>query len=260
MTEEAKLFPIAEEFSSIQGEGCYTGTPMRFIRLAGCSVGVYEDKKTTEEVLKKYDNASDFRVIYPRDDASYPANSDIARHSVCTSIFGESFICDTNYRGKYKATITALFDNIKEEHVCLTGGEPFNHDVGAFIKACLERGKMLHIETSGTVNIQKYVDAPMANFWITCSPKKGFIRANIPLISEWKFVVGPEFHPKWIEEFFNYEGGRAAWDHPAKPVFLQPVQFIERNDRRSIERVLHILNDHPGWRLSAQLHKFLELR
>lgn len=34
-----KPYPVAEMFHGIQGEGLYTGTPMTFIRLVGCSVG-----------------------------------------------------------------------------------------------------------------------------------------------------------------------------------------------------------------------------
>jgi 7-carboxy-7-deazaguanine synthase len=34
-----RLYPIAETFYSVQGEGYWTGTPAFFIRLAGCSVG-----------------------------------------------------------------------------------------------------------------------------------------------------------------------------------------------------------------------------
>lgn len=34
-----KKYPITEIYYSIQGEGYYTGLPMLFIRLAGCSIG-----------------------------------------------------------------------------------------------------------------------------------------------------------------------------------------------------------------------------
>lgn len=244
------LYPIAEEFRSIQGEGCYTGTPMKFIRLAGCSVGVFESKKKVLEVLKQ---PADLRIIYPHE-------GEIAKHSVCTSVFGEQFICDTNYRATEKKTASDLL-NCREEHVCLTGGEPFIHDLTEFFEMAFERKKMLHIETSGTYDMRAaLLDRPPSTFWVTCSPKKRFVRANIPLVNEWKFVVGSDFNPSWIEEFFSYEGGRAAWSHPVRPVFLQPIQPINYPDLKAITRVLSILNDHPGWRLSAQLHKFLELR
>lgn len=249
---EPRTYPIAEEFSSIQGEGCFAGTPMRFIRLAGCSVGVYESLKETKQAISEH--SPDLRLIYPR-------NGDLPKHAVCESTFGEKFICDTNYKMAWRKTVVELLEGVKEEHICLTGGEPFNHQLGELLDASLEAKKMVHIETSGTIDIRPTLtDRPAASYWITCSPKKGFFRQNVPLVSEWKFVVGANFQPRWIEEFFNYSGGRAAWSHPVRPVFLQPVNFIERPDMRSINRVLQILNDHPGWRLSAQLHKFLELR
>ena len=36
--EESKKYPIVEIFKSIQGEGFWVGTPMVFIRLAGCNL------------------------------------------------------------------------------------------------------------------------------------------------------------------------------------------------------------------------------
>lgn len=38
MTSEVK-YPVMETFTSVQGEGVYTGVPSFFIRLAGCDVG-----------------------------------------------------------------------------------------------------------------------------------------------------------------------------------------------------------------------------
>ncbi len=32
-------YPLAERFKAPQGEGLFTGTPMAFVRLVGCSVG-----------------------------------------------------------------------------------------------------------------------------------------------------------------------------------------------------------------------------
>jgi len=39
LLEKGRLLPIAEEFSSIQGEGFHTGKASYFIRLGGCDVG-----------------------------------------------------------------------------------------------------------------------------------------------------------------------------------------------------------------------------
>ena len=39
LLEKGRLLPIAEEFSSIQGEGFHTGKAAYFIRLGGCDVG-----------------------------------------------------------------------------------------------------------------------------------------------------------------------------------------------------------------------------
>jgi 7-carboxy-7-deazaguanine synthase len=38
---EGKLLPLMEEFYTIQGEGCHTGTAAYFIRIGGCDVGCH---------------------------------------------------------------------------------------------------------------------------------------------------------------------------------------------------------------------------
>lgn len=230
------IYPIAEEFSSLQGEGCYTGTPMRFIRLAACNVG-------------KYDSPHDY--------------------ATCTTIFGEKFLCDTNYKMKYRKStefVLQLDDGspVREEHICLTGGEPFLHDLGPIYDACMQADKRLHIETSGTKTFKRLFSSGhfIPNLWITCSPKEGFLDENFRFVSEWKFVLGNnslfdlEQSAARVENFFR---GRIGIKNDI-PIFIQPVNTIENIDLNNMERVVKLLHLHPNWRLSAQLHKFLRLR
>lgn len=247
--------PLVEEFSSIQGEGVFTGVPMRFIRLGGCNVGVYEDRATTFSIKNELDTPLKI----------YSDSMKLSRHSVCTTVFGERFLCDTNYRTQYRKSLDQLFLGMhapKEEHICLTGGEPFLHPIGDVYGWTHRLGKMLHIETSGTKDIWKGLgrDLTPGSAWITCSPKLGFDRRNINIIDEWKFVVGPGFDPKMIHDFFDYAGGKAAWDHPVRPVYLQPINAVDLPDPEAVAAVYAIIEKNPGWRLSVQLHKYLRLR
>lgn len=254
---ERAIYPIAEEFDSLQGEGVYTGTPMRFIRLAGCNVGRYDTRERSMELLR---TPADFPILYPLAPAD-PVLPPIARHSVCTSVFGESFICDTNYRRAYNKTALELLNDTTQKHICITGGEPFLHDLRPLLTLALDANIHVHVETSGTHHIAEKLHEliSVGNVWITCSPKAGFLRANMHLINEWKFVVTDGVSAEVIQNFFNYPQGRSP-RLDSRAVYLQPVNAINDIDQSSLRRVLDILREHPEWRLSAQLHKYLGLR
>src|SRR5579864_2811065 len=74
------IYPVAEIFQSIQGEGRWQGTPMTFIRLAGCTVG----KPYSAEARKTLG-----LPIYVEK---------------CCDVFGTGFPCDTDYRVKQRLT------------------------------------------------------------------------------------------------------------------------------------------------------------
>lgn len=88
--------PIAEIFTSPQGEGLYTGQLMTFIRTVGCSVG-----KGTCHACD-----TNFEEIYPwkggREISSLDELEDVGL--------------------------------IRSHHICFTGGEPLNHDLTPFMK------------------------------------------------------------------------------------------------------------------------------
>src|SRR5271155_1867576 len=111
MTE--KLYPIAEIFTSPQGEGQYCGTMMTFIRLAGCSVGKPFPKD-------RYYREQDPLPIYTE---------------MCTLYDGRTFECDTDYRVKERLEVSQILDRIPAEvdHVCISGGEPFIHNLNPLV-------------------------------------------------------------------------------------------------------------------------------
>src|SRR5512146_688808 len=94
------FYPVAEIFHSIQGEGVFTGTPMLFVRLAGCNVGVAS-----------------------------------SQGSVCRTFTGAEFPCDTDYKMTKRASEQEIIQECHEEHICITGGEPFIHDLSDLIHA-----------------------------------------------------------------------------------------------------------------------------
>lgn len=239
----APVFPIAEMFYSLQGEGQWAGTPMYFIRLAGCNVGKYPHAQT-EVGLRP----SPFQLLKPE-------------HSTCTSFTGDTFICDTDYRVKERLTAGQIYRRFLDEapgcsHVVFTGGEPMMHKE---LVTLLEEFDSVntHLETSGTHDLEEIYEYLS---WITCSPKAGFLPDNHAYINEYKFLVtGPEVEEKikalLPEDDFNepitylqpVEGYAVAGDHSyaVQPQVKLAVEMTLRN---------------PTWRLSLQAHKIWGVR
>ena len=239
-----KTYPVAELFNSIQGEGVWTGTQMFFVRLAGCNVGVYENPtvepgQTIADLPPScIERPEQLRVIY-------------TKHSVCTTVLVDRFLCDTDYHKWKDMTVEAIFDQCRCDHVCISGGEPFLHDLTNLIDWCRAARKSVHIETSGTLPIK---EEGLSGVWITCSPKMGFLPSNAMMVDEWKFVVDSRSRPgDMIDNFLKKVGYNA-------PVYIQPINGVNALDRMALETALEILRRHPNWRLSAQLHKFLGVR
>lgn len=231
-------YPIAEVFHSLQGEGVWTGTPMCFIRFAGCNVGKYQ--RTFSETDAPFMSNRDFPLF--RD----------MRHALCRTVDGQHFLCDTDYHRTLQYSAEALGMEVYEEHVCLTGGEPFLHDLKPLVDFLHSTGTQVHIETSGTIAFPEWASHYDDNFvWISCSPKDKFLEENWIRPDEWKFLVGPDLDVAEILIFLQDD---------TRPVFLQPMGGVHDIDNSTTQKVLEILKEHPEWRMSAQLHKYLRVR
>lgn len=215
-------YPIAETFTSVQGEGVYTGALMHFIRLAGCNVGRYVQ-----------------------------IGSQDSRYAECETVVGQKFCCDTDYHKSYDVTARELIERAGNvEHICITGGEPFLHDLLPLVEEAAFR--MVHIETSGTRPIPS--DPPL-DAWITCSPKAGFLRENAACVNEWKFLVA---EPDDIEKIMHFIATHDVGDE--QEIFLQAINDIDKANPKAVDMVLACLERCPDFRLSAQLHKYLSVR
>lgn len=233
----APIYPIAETFDSLQGEGGHAGVRMHFIRLAGCNVGVY----TAPEVLL----ATNVPLAMLRE--SQP------NHSICTSALGTNFLCDTNYRATARKTSKELVDEVQAHHICITGGEPLLYDLMPIIELASSRGLAIHIETSGTLPIPQRVHA-YSN--VVCSPKKGFLPENRPYICEFKFVVDTTIPPEETVKRIDDVVGEAQ-----VPVYLQGINSTDALDLESSRYAIDIITRlRPLWRLTFQSHKLFNLR
>lgn len=243
-------YNIAEDFISPQGEGTHTDRLMYFFRFAGCNVGV---PFTTDRM----------REALPADLALAVINN--PGHTVCTSVTGQMFLCDTNYKATMKVRLSNFFARMKSHayhaqvrDVCLTGGEPFMFDLQLLVDALHKERYRIHIETSGTKPIPAGIREKVTH--ICCSPKLGYLPENGPYIDAFKFVVDPA-HDRYDRLVFAQTCDMITRTNPKAEVYIQPVNDVaEVNLLSLLEITNYLLPARPEWRLSLQLHKMLRVR
>lgn len=231
-------YPIAERFHSIQGEGEYAGFPMHFVRLAGCNVGKPQAAQSPGLL-----------PLYPK-------------HTICTNVFGESFLCDTDYAKTESITVTEILADTHERHMCITGGEPLLYDLQPIIDCAADAEVDVHIETSGTKPISQAL-FERGNVWITCSPKEGFIVDHIVngMLDELKFTVSATATVGGvIEKVEAILQAAKGSTYPLPTIWLQPINGVHELYRDSALKAMEVLEQRPTWRLCVQVHKAIGVR
>lgn len=232
MSEEMVL-PIAETFHSLQGEGQWVGTPMFFLRLAGCNVG---------RPFKTLKLAGPFPLL--------PSGREAV---ACTSWDGRSFPCDTDYNLAFKNTPEEILARVWEKHICVTGGEPLLHvkAIQELVRLANIKGIQIHVETSGTITPHSTgYKLILPGCWLTCAPKINAQAIMIRRSDELKLLVDEEFDP--------YQLTPEMVQHPN--VFLCPINDINDIITTNLELCMKWVKSFPDWRISFQAHKLLHLR
>jgi organic radical activating enzyme len=127
----------------------------------------------------------------------------------------------------------------------ITGGEPLMHPLDDLTAALKEKGFQTNIETSGAHPLSGNWD------WICLSPKK--FKAPLPevvkLANELKVVIFNKSDFEWAEQF-------AAQVNGSCKLYLQPEW-----DKASLVTPLIIdyIKLHPKWRISLQVHKYINV-
>jgi len=194
--KQSRAYPVNEIFSSIQGEGFWTGLPVTFIRFAGCNL------------------ACDF--------------------------------CDTDYSLKETLTVDEILkrlENYPARVVILTGGEPLIHPLIPLLKRLRSSHFSIHLETNGTFPVPEgFFD------WVAVSPK-----TDDPIVrkcNELRVLLKKGEIPR---DF----GIRA--DHYFVSPVNPPLNNLQKIDRENFRYCLDYVLRHPNWRLSVQLHKYLDI-
>lgn len=176
---------------------------------------------------------------------------------MCTLYDGRTFACDTDYRVHTRLTVREIMNQVPPEmdHICITGGEPFIHDLVPLVQAIERHGAVAHVETSGSKPMAKAfpVDPDGSpslwseDVWITVSPKLGILTEMVKRANEIKLLVDENFSVDRVpQEIIN---------HPL--VYIQPVNGEWTVDGKNLKRVMELQKLFPKWRVSVQLHKVL---
>lgn len=127
----------------------------------------------------------------------------------------------------------------------ITGGEPLLHQLDMLTTALHTAGFETNMETSGSSPLTGHWD------WICLSPKK--FKAPLPEViekaNELKVVIFNKHDFKWAEE---YAAKVTANCH----LYLQP-EWEKANEMTPL--ILDYIKENPKWRLSLQVHKYLNI-
>jgi organic radical activating enzyme len=142
------------------------------------------------------------------------------------------------------------------QHICLTGGEPLDHDLEPLIVQGAAH-HIFHVETSGTRALpwSRALSLADASVWITVSPKPGWLEEVVEAAHEVKVIVpGLGSGAGWptLEDALRWA--------KTKRVFLQPRNTKFDVDRMNLTYILDLLREYPQLHLSVQLHKVLRVQ
>jgi len=220
-------YKVNELFQTIQGEGVYTGVPAIFVRLQGCDVGcAWCDTKHTWEIdpAKK----SDLILLTDKSNESDRWADSSAKE-----------IVDEIKRLGYSANL-----------IVLTGGEPCMYDLRELTQVLHEFGFEIQLETSGTYPV--LVDAQT---WVTLSPKvnmrgkKEVLKEALERANEIKHPVGTEKDIEQLDALLAQL--KSVKD---KTICLQPISQKAKATALCMQTCIE-----RNWRLSVQMHKYLQI-
>src|SRR3990170_3838535 len=118
MTDTSRL-AVNELFYSLQGEGDYAGTPMVFIRFAGCNLAC--------EWCDQPDTI----------------------HEGFVDRLGQRW--SLMFKRRSVQDVVLEVQKYPTSYVCLTGGEPMAHKLGELIGELHKLKKTVHMESNGTL-------------------------------------------------------------------------------------------------------------
>ncbi len=216
-------------WTTMQGEGPFSGMRATFVRLAGCN------------------------LMCPACDTDYtsiriPYHTESLAEAI-RGVAGE-FVGESGVDGF--------------PLVVFTGGEPFRQKIAPLVRLLIADGFLVQIETNGT----QFQPLPFqeGNLTIVCSPKTSHVNPDIARQADcWKYVLdhrsvdekdglplsalGMRGRPYRPDQFF-----------PVNRIYLQPMDSQDEvTNRKNLDAVVASCMKF-GYRLNLQVHKILGLK
>jgi len=150
--------------------------------------------------------------------------------------------CDTDHSSGHEVPekeLISLVGQTEMPHVVITGGEPTLQDINPVVYAAIAAGKTVQIETNGTTRYP--LPTKPGEVFVTVSPKNpAFVRRN-------GYELKVMFDGSNDVERLRH---RTIFAH----YFLQPKW---EGTRDNAHEVVSYIQEHPWWRLSLQIHKYI---
>lgn len=167
--------------------------------------------------------------------------------------------CDTEFESFQDIHQEEIIEQVnllaacKRKLVVITGGEPLRQPIEQLCERLIERGFKVQLETNGTLFRQLHPDVH-----IICSPKNtgiGYKRLREDLlarITALKFLVSAN-----LADYYDINDvGQSDYDIP---VYIQPMdEYNEQLNHSNMRRALEIAEER-GYRISLQMHKYLNI-
>jgi len=160
--------------------------------------------------------------------------------------------CDTQHQQGTMMSLQEIVDEINQYPlaplVVLTGGEPSLFIDEAFVEELKQKTrKRIAIETNGTRPLPSNLD------WVTLSPKTAFEGGDTePCLLQRCDELKVVYLGQDLSQYDSIE---------ARHRFLQPCYCEDAVQRAAnMKACVEAVMTHPGWRLSLQVHRVLEIR
>jgi len=136
--------------------------------------------------------------------------------------------------------------NSGAEIAVITGGEPAMYNLEELTQSLQQKKIRTHIETSGAYPLTGSWD------WVCLSPKKfkAPISTGYQQADELKVIIFNKTDLEWAEKQASFVGDSCE-------LFLQPEWSKEKE---MMPLIIEYVKKNPQWKISLQIHKYMDIR